>query len=337
MKLSILDQSIIRKGGTPAEAIAETVETAQLAERLGYHRFWVSEHHNSNMLAGSAPEILMVKLADATRHIRIGSGGIMLPNHSALKVAENFRLLETMFPGRIDLGIGRAPGADRVTAAVLNPSNTFSEESYDTQLAHLRSFFSDSASTKYGPLIAAPQSPGSPPQWILGSSAGGSGLIAARHGLGLVIARFINPQAGVQIAEEYRDNFIPSDDFPQPRVMPAISVICAETPEKAIALRKLSNYNILKFEKGIFEPLSPYEEIKDLEFSAEDLLRIEYNSGRIVSGTAPGVKQQLTALAKEFGAEEIIVTTMTYSKADRFRSFELLAEVFGLRSATGVG
>lgn len=140
IKLSILDQSIIRKGGTAAVAIAETIATAKLAESLGFERFWVSEHHNSTMIAGSAPEILMVKLADETQHLRIGSGGIMLPNHSAYKVAENFRLLETMFPGRIDLGMGRAPGGDRISASLLNPSNTFNEESYVQQLSHLQAF-----------------------------------------------------------------------------------------------------------------------------------------------------------------------------------------------------
>src|ERR1700759_4616471 len=145
IKLSILDQSIVRKGGTAAQAIAETIETVKLAEHLGYTRFWVSEHHNTTMIAGSAPEVLMVKLADETSRIRIGSGGLMLPNHSALKVAENFRMLETLFPGRIDLGIGRAPGGDRITASMLNPSNTFSEESYLRQLEHLQAFFRDEA------------------------------------------------------------------------------------------------------------------------------------------------------------------------------------------------
>jgi luciferase family oxidoreductase group 1 len=125
IKLSILDQSIVRKGGNAQQAVAETIATAKLAERLGYHRFWVSEHHNSTLIAGSTPELLMVKLADETNNIRIGSGGIMLPNHSALKVAENFRMLETLFPGRIDLGMGRAPGGDMITASLLNPSNDF--------------------------------------------------------------------------------------------------------------------------------------------------------------------------------------------------------------------
>jgi len=140
MKLGILDQSAVRNGASAAEAVAETIETAILAEHLGYSRFWVSEHHNSSFIAGSAPEVLMVRLADSTRHIRVGSGGIMLPNHSAFKVAENFRMLEVLFPGRIDLGMGRAPGGDRVSSMLLNPSNDFLEESYITQ--HISSTFS---------------------------------------------------------------------------------------------------------------------------------------------------------------------------------------------------
>ncbi|MEO6187263.1 MAG: MsnO8 family LLM class oxidoreductase [Ginsengibacter sp.] len=150
IKLGILDQSIVREGFTAQEAIEETIATAKLAEELGYSRFWVSEHHNAPSIAGSTPEVLMVKLADETHSIRIGSGGIMLPNHSALKVAENFRMLETLFPGRIDLGIGRAPGGDRITAALLNPSNDFNEDSYLLQLSHLQHYFNDTAATSYG-------------------------------------------------------------------------------------------------------------------------------------------------------------------------------------------
>ena len=329
-KLSILDQSIVRKGGTAAQAIAETIETVALAERLGYHRFWVSEHHNSTLIAGSAPEVLMVRLADETRHIRIGSGGIMLPNHSALKVAENFRLLETLFPGRIDLGIGRAPGGDRITAAMLNPSNTFSEESYLQQLDHLQAFFRDEAATQYGPLLAVPQSPGIPEQWILSSSLGGSSLLAAKYGMGLVIARFINGHAGPQIAEQYRQAFKPSDGFAAPQAMLAISVICADSEDKAARLRKLSDYNLLKFEQGRFEPTGSAEELADYAFSVEELARVRNNSGRIVSGTPEQVKEQLEALAEEFGVDEIVVTTMTYSHEDRLRSFTLLAEAFEL-------
>ncbi|MBI1224369.1 MAG: MsnO8 family LLM class oxidoreductase [Bacteroidetes bacterium] len=328
-RLSILDQSIIRKGSTAKDAINETIETARMAERLGFHRFWVSEHHNSPMIAGSAPEVLMVKLADETEQLRIGSGGIMLPNHSAYKVAENFRLLETMFPGRIDLGIGRAPGGDRISAAMLNPSNTFSEDSYLRQLQHLQAFFHDEAASSHGPLIAAPQIPTVPQQWILCSS-GGSAAIAAKNGLGLVIARFINGKADPEIVESYRSQFKPSDSLQAPVAMLAITVLCADTEEKAAEMRKLSDYTLLQFERGNFSELANYEDIRDYAFSAAELQRIEFNSGRIISGTPSQVKQQLEALAAAFQVEEIICSCMTSEKADRLRSFELLAELFDL-------
>lgn len=327
--LSILDQSIIRKGGSAKQAVSETIATARLADKLGFHRFWVSEHHNSTMIAGSTPEVLMVKLADETLHLRIGSGGVMLPNHSALKVAENFRMLETLFPGRIDLGMGRAPGGDRITAGLLNPSNTFSEESYLTQLQHLQAFFRDEAGTQYGPLLAVPQSETIPEQWIL-SSSGGSAIIAANYGLGLVIARFINGFAAPDMAAAYRRAFQPTPLFPEPRVMLAINVLCAETEEKAARMRKLNDYVLLKFEMGKYEPMGSYEDIEDYAFSSSELEAIKRNSGRIVSGNPQQVKDQLTKLAEDFSVDEIIISTMTYSHQDRLRSFELLTEAFEL-------
>ena len=330
LKLSILDQSIVRQNNTAADAIKETIATAKLADQLGFTRFWVSEHHNAASIAGSTPEVLMVKLADETQHIRIGSGGIMLPNHSAMKVAENFRMLETLFPGRIDLGMGRAPGGDRITASMLNPSNTFSEESYLLQLSHLQHFFNDTAETKYGHLLAIPQASTIPLQWIL-SSSGGSSKIAAEYGMGLVIARFINGHAGPDVAEIYRRNFQPSVQFPAPEVMLSISVLCAETEEKASEMRKLMDYRLLQFEKGNFDKPEPFETIKDYTFSPGELERIESNSGRVISGTPFSVKQQLLQLADEFDIDEIIVATMTGTVEDRKRSFELLAESFELK------
>jgi luciferase family oxidoreductase group 1 len=333
LRLSILDQSIVRQGGTAAEAIANTLETVKLAEALGYTRFWVSEHHNSTMIAGSSPEILMARLGAITNRIRIGSGGVMLPNHSALKVAEAFRLLETMFPGRVDLGIGRAPGGDRITAALLNPSNSFSEEAYVTQLQHLQAFLTDQAETQYGPILAVPQIDSAPVQWMLGSSSGGSSLMAATLGMGLVIARFISGNAGPEIAQEYRSNFRPSAAFAKPEVMIAISVVCAATEEKAAQLRKLADYSLLQFERGVFEPMGPYEAIAGYSFSTEEQLRIASNSNRIVSGTPEQIKSQLESIAADYGAEEIICTTMTYSQEDRLESFRLLANVFDLERA----
>jgi len=336
IKLGILDQSIVKKGGTATQALRETIETVRLAERLGYERFWVSEHHNSEMIAGSAPEVLMVKLADETSSIRVGSGGIMLPNHSALKVAENFRLLETLFPGRIDLGIGRAPGGDRISAALLNPANDFREETYLRQLEHLQAFFRDEAGTQYGRILAVPQAPGVPMQWILGSS-GGSAAIAAKYGLGFVIARFINGHAGPDQAATYRRLFQPSPQFPEPAVMVAISVLCAPTEEKAANMRKLSDYTLVKFEQGQFGPMLSYEEIRDYTFSEAERASIANNHGRIVSGTPEQVKRQLLELADTFATDEIMLTTMTYSQADRLRSFELIADAFELKGPSRPG
>jgi luciferase family oxidoreductase group 1 len=334
LKLGILDQSIVRAGFTAADAIQETIATAKLGEALGYSRFWISEHHNAASIAGSTPEVLMVKLADETEHIRIGSGGIMLPNHSALKVAENFRMLETLFPGRIDLGMGRAPGGDRITASMLNPSNTFSEESYLLQLSHLQHFFHDTAETKYGHLLAVPQATTVPQQWIL-SSSGGSSKIAAEYGMGLVVARFINGHAGPDIIESYRHFFKPSAQFPAPHAMLSISVLCGETEEKAREMRKLMDYRLLQFEKGNFEKPGNYASISDYEFTPGELARIKNNSGRVVSGTPEDVKTQLLELAETFDLDEIIVATMTGSAEDRKRSFELLAEVFELEKRIG--
>lgn len=331
LKLSILDQSIVRAGSSATDAINETIATVKLAEELGYHRFWISEHHNADSIAGSTPEVLMVKLADVTKQIRVGSGGIMLPNHSALKVAENFRMLETLFPGRIDLGMGRAPGTDRITSSVLNPSNDFSEESYLRQLVHLQHYFSDTAATQYGSLLAIPQSESVPEQWIL-SSSGGSSKIAARFGMGLAIARFINGHAGREIMDEYLENFTATEHCPSPRALVAISVLCAETEDQAAQMRKLMDYRLLQFEKGNFEKPGTYEAISKYTFSDEELRKIRNNAGRIISGTPESVKQQLTELAGTLGVDEVMIATMTDNQENRFKSFRLVADAFGLQN-----
>ncbi|TDE17646.1 LLM class flavin-dependent oxidoreductase [Dyadobacter psychrotolerans] len=332
IKLGILDQSIVRQGSTVQEAIQETIETAKLAENLGYSRFWVSEHHNSTFIAGSTPEVLMVKLADVTKTIRIGSGGIMLPNHSALKVAENFRMLETLFPGRIDLGMGRAPGTDRITSSILNPSNDFSEISYLRQLDHLQHFFRDTAGTERGFIYATPQSTTIPMQWIL-SSSGGSSKIAAKYGMGLAVAKFINGFVKPDVVETYRKNFRLSDQYAAPHAILSVFVLCGETEEKALQMRKMMDYILVEFERGKFGPFPDAETVRKYQFNMGELERIRYNSGRIISGTAESVKEQLTTLANEFDVDEIIISTMSDSRDSRNRSFELLSEAFSLREA----
>jgi len=330
IKISILDQSVVQKNKSAKAAIDETVETVKLAERLGYNRFWVSEHHNSIFIAGSTPELLMVKLADATNHIRIGSGGIMLPNHSALKVAENFRMLETLFPGRIDLGMGRAPGTDRLTSSLLNPSNDFAEESYLRQLDHLQNFFSDTAYTRDNKrILAVPQCETIPQQWIL-SSSGGSSLIASRFGLGLVVAKFINGFVTPEVIETYKKHFKPSETFPEPHALLSIFVLCADTEEKAMEMRKFMDYIFIQIASGNFNELADYESIKKYVFTSEELQLNKHNSGRIISGTKESVKEQLETLAATFDVDEIIISTMAGNYEDRRRSFELVAEAFDL-------
>lgn len=329
IKIGVLDQSVVRHENNVREAILETIETAKLAEKLGYSRFWVSEHHNSTFIAGSTPEVLMVKLADETSRIRIGSGGIMLPNHSALKVAENFRMLETLFPGRIDLGMGRAPGTDRITSTILNPSNDFSESSYLRQLEHLQHFFGDTAGTERGFIYATPQSTTTPKQWIL-SSSGGSSKIAARFGMGLAIAKFINGFVGPDVVETYRKNFKPSEYLEAPQAMLAIFVICGETEEKAMAMRKMMDYILIEFEKGKSGPFPDPEVVKNYRFTPGELERLKYNSGRIISGTQDFVKEQLTKLANDFEVDEIVISSMSDSFESRKRSFELVSEAFNL-------
>src|SRR6202012_1787586 len=233
IRLSVLDQSPVRKGVTAEQAVKETIELAKYTDQLGYTRFWVSEHHNTGSLAGSTPEVLLAYLAAQTKSIRIGSGGIMMPNHSSLKVAENFRMLEALAPGRVDLGMGRAPGTDRLTASVLNPSNQFKEQDFIEQLYDLRNYFHDTGElgSPLGKIRAIPQVQTVPDMWLL-SSSGQSGLFAAHFGMGLSFAHFINPIGGPEAVAMYRERFKPSDDMPNEHASVAIFVFCSEDKEK---------------------------------------------------------------------------------------------------------
>src|SRR6201990_2654785 len=212
-RLSVLDQTPIRKDSDAGSALQESIRLARLADGLGYTRYWLSEHHNTTTLAEAAPEILIARLAAETRGIRLGSGGIMLPNHSTLKVAENFRLLEALYPGRIDLGLGRAPGGDRLTAQLLNPSNTFSPQEYINQVRDLRAFLSDTpgAGNYEGKIRAIPKIDTQPDLWML-TSSGESAMLAAHFGLALCYAQFINPTGGAAAIRAYRDRFRPSPE-----------------------------------------------------------------------------------------------------------------------------
>lgn len=331
LQLSVLDQSPVRKGGTAVQALRETVELAQMADQLGYTRYWVSEHHNIKSLAGSAPEVLIAHLIGATSTIRIGSGGVMLPNHSALKVAENFRLLEALAPGRIDLGIGRAPGGDRATSALLNPTNTFNESDFIRQIEELQDFLTDTSSNGNARMQvrATPFVDSEPALWML-TSSGHSGLVAAHFGMGLSFAHFINPIGGPEMMRAYRKAFQPSWQWNEPQASIGVFVLCADTDAKAQELQATMDWQLLNIERGIREGFPSYEEIKHFPYSDNDRERIRYNRSRTISGTPEQVKAKLLDLSFEYQVNEVVIATITYDFADRRRSYELLAEVFGL-------
>src|SRR5258708_6755013 len=264
IRLSVLDQSPVRKGVTAEQAVKETAELAKYTDQLGYTRFWISEHHNTGSLAGSTPEVLLAYLGSQTKNIRIGSGGVMMPNHSALKVAENFRMLEALFPGRVDLGMGRAPGTDRLTAAMLNPSNQFREQDFIEQLYDLINYFHDRGDpgTPLSKIRAIPQVQTVPDMWLL-SSSGESGLFAAHFGMGLSFAHFINPIGGPQAVAAYRERFKPSENQADPTANMAIFVYCSEDEESIHRHQAVMDFRFNQFEQGKGIVPIAYEDVKN--------------------------------------------------------------------------
>ena len=334
IRLSVLDQSPVRKGVTAEQAVKETIELAKYADELGYTRFWVSEHHNTGSLAGSTPEVLLAYLGSQTKNIRIGSGGIMMPNHSTLKVAENFRMLEALFPGRVDLGMGRAPGTDRLTASVLNPSNQFREQDFIEQLYDLRNYFHDRGElgTPLSKIRAIPQVQTVPGLWLL-SSSGQSGIFAAHFGMGMAFAHFINPIGGPEAVAAYRERFQPSEDMQEAEASVAIFIFCSEDEEKIKRHQALMDYRFTQFEKGAGITSVGYDDIKHVTYSAYEQERIIHNRKRVITGRPDQIKIKLTQLAQEYGVDEIIAVTITEDFEDRLASYKLLAEVFQVGEA----
>ena len=333
IRLSVLDQSPVRKGVTAEQAVKETIELAKYTDHLGYTRFWISEHHNTGSLAGSTPEVLLAYLGSQTKNIRIGSGGVMMPNHSTLKVAENFRMLEALFPGRVDLGMGRAPGTDRLTASVLNPSNQFGEQDFINQLYDLLNYFHDRGDrgTPQSKIRAIPQVQTVPDMWLL-SSSGESGLFAAHFGMGLSFAHFINPIGGPQAVAAYRERFKPSEDQAKPAASVAIFVFCSEDEEKIKRHQAVMDFRFNQFEQGKGIVPIAYEDIKDVTYTINEQERIMHNRKRVITGTPSQMKEKLTKLATEYDVDEIIAVTITEDFDDRLASYKLLARQFNLTS-----
>ena len=330
--LSVLDQSPIRAGGTPAQAIAETIALAHAAERLGYHRYWVAEHHSSAGLAGTAPEILVARLAAATSALRIGSGGVMLSHYSPLKVAETFRLLETLYPGRIDLGIGRAPGSDQLTAIALQHGpGALGIEHFPNQIADLLAFFENTmpADHPFSRIRLMPAGDTNPEVWLLGSSDQ-SALFAAYFGLPFSFAHFINDEGGPEIMEAYRLRFRPSPRLPAPQGSIGVFVVCAESEAEARRLAASRDLWRLRQRRGILAPFPPPEDALAYPYSEAERHEVEYHRRRQIVGDPDQVKAQLIALAATYGVDEIVVLTICHDFAARQRSYTLLAEAFGL-------
>ena len=341
MKLSALDQSPIRKGGTARDAVLETIELAKTCERLGYARYWLAEHHNTTSFAGSTPEVLISRVAAETSTIRVGSGGIMLPHYSPLKVAENFRMLETLYPGRIDLGIGRAPGADGRTSLALQAGpQAYDIGVFPQQADLLRHYLEESAGLaqwpeghSYRSIHASPRGPGMPEMWMLASSVNGA-VYAAELGLPLAFAQFISPDgSGPDAAELYRKRFRPRREGDRPQVSVAIFALAADTEEEAERLCLTRNLWVMQLLRNQAGPFPSPEEAAAYPYTPEDRIMLRAIAARGVAGAPDRVKSGLEKMAADHGADEVIVLTITYDFQARLRSYELIARAFGLTGA----
>jgi len=330
--LSVLDQSPVRQGGSAADALNETIQLAQWAERWGYHRYWLAEHHATEGLAGSAPEIMVARVAAATSSIRVGSGGVMLSHYSPLKIAETFRVLETLYPGRIDLGIGRAPGSDQLTARALQAGpGALSVEYFPSQVRDLMGYLGDGlpAEHPYARIRVTPEPAGRPEFWLLGSSDQ-SAMVAAYFGAAFSFAHFISGEGGPAVMEMYRREFRPSRHLAAPLGSIGVFVLCADTQEEAERLTQSRDLWRLRLDQGHLGPVPSIEEAAAYAYSREERLRIAFNRQRMVIGTPAQAKERLTELAATFGVEEVVAVTICYDFKARLRSYELLAEAFGL-------
>jgi luciferase family oxidoreductase group 1 len=337
LQLSVLDQSPVREGGTATDALQETIALAVATEATGYRRFWVAEHHNLGNFAGTSPEILIGQIAARTRTIRVGSGGVMLTHYSALKVAENFRLLQSLYPGRIDLGIGRAPGSDSLTAAALAyPGMVRDVRHFPQQVADVMAHLSDTLdrSHPFSGIHAGPGKPtGIPDIWLLGSRVE-SAQLAAMMGLPFSYAHFFGTgtEDGPLIVESYRQFFRPSERFAEPRVNVGVHVLCAETEEEALRLASSRNLMKLRSALGVRAGVPSVEEALAYPYRPEELAYLEQVKRSYVDGDPQQVKAKLEAIANLYQTTDLTIVTICHGFAERVRSYELLAEVCELKS-----
>lgn len=330
--LSVLDQSPIREGGTASDAIRETIELARLCEEWGYHRFWVAEHHASRGFAGCSPEVLLARLGGETSRIRIGSGGVMLPHYSPYKVAENFKVLASMYPDRMDLGVGRAPGSSSFISSVLAYGSPIGPEYFPAKVADLLAFLHDS--TPHTPGLekarAYPLVDSIPELWMLGSSEE-SALLAAQLGVPYSFAHFINPRIQDDIFEIYRSRFQPGAYLDAPLTSLCTSIVCADTEGEAqrLSLSRKLWFASLVTQQGD-RAIPSVEEAERHVYSEREQAALEANYRNTLAGTPQQVKTGLLDMAQRFGADELMVVSITYDFKARCRSHQLLAEAWNV-------
>ena len=325
LRLSVLDQSPISQGQTGGDALRNSVDLARLADRAGYFRYWVAEHHGTSMLAGTSPEILIGPIAAATTHLRVGSGGVMLPHYSPLKVAETFSLLSALYPGRIDLAVGRAAGTDPVTAFALQRDRRHAgPDDFPEQLSELLAYVRDGLprAHRFARLASLPGDPERPQPWLLGSSPQ-SGIWAAECGLPYAFADFIFP-GGAEFARRYRAQFVPTPMQPSPYVVVCAWALCAETDEEAHRLAASSRMAFAHFLAGDPIRVPPVETALDFLARRPDAMNAVSQRRRAIIGTPASVRERLEALRAEYEADEVMVVTITYDHDARKRSYELL-------------
>ena len=331
MKLSVLDQSTAADGVPAAQTLRDTVELAVFAEELGYHRFWVSEHHNHPAINGTAPEILMAAISQRTSRIRLGSAGVMLPHYAPLKVAEQFRVLESLAPGRIDLGLGRAPGGDGLTSMALNPNAHEDANNFPANVRDLMAWVSGEplpAGHTFKNVVAHPETDTAPEMWMLGTSDYGAS-VAAHFGIPYCFAHFITDGQGVEQALTlYRNNYQPSVRFPKPQATVCVWALAADTVEQAEVLFSSRAYNKVRRSLGDLRPIIAPENIDwDSVSESERRHRDRLRAGALI-GDGAEVSAKLRTLGAHLDIDELVVLTWTHSQEARRRSYALLAEHF---------
>ncbi len=327
LTLSVLDQSVSVEGSTEDAAIRDTLALAQDCERLGYARFWVSEHHGLPTIVGSAPEMLLAAIAARTTRMRIGSAGVMLPHYSALKVAEQFRVLEALAPGRVDLGVGRAPGGDMRIARALNPSAHAAADEFPQQVHDLQAW--TSLPSHLG-LTAHPLGPHAPEIWALGSSSYGAQL-AAHFGLPYAYAYFfVDGEGAAEALALYRRLYRASERHPKPQATVCVWALAADTTEEALHHALGRERWRVDRARGVLGPLQPSDAIAARGFTADEWPTVEAMRAKAFVGTAAQVAAQLRELAQALQLDEIVINTWAHEPAVRRRSYALLAQEFGL-------